>query len=62
MRNFRACESVKENGGAWERVFVGVEISGPSGGTWWRVAHRSGLQFLGFVDRGPVDLLVLSVF
>ena len=33
-----------------------------SGGAWQRVAHRLGPKFLCLVDRGTVDLLVLSVF
>ena len=37
-------------------------ISVRSGGAWKRVAHRLGPKFLCFVDRGTVDLLVLSVF
>ena len=44
------CERVNEDGGAWECVFIEAEISKPSGGAWWRVAHVLDLKFLGFVD------------
>ena len=37
-------------------------ITVPSGGTWQRVVVFLGLKFWCFVDLGPLDLVVWSMF
>ena len=37
-------------------------ITSPSGGACQRVDDHLGMQFLGFVDRGTLDQVVVSIF
>ena len=57
-----ACKCVTSYGGAWEHVFVEVEIFGHYWGAWLRVSMFLGLKFSGFVHFKPWKTLVWSVF